>query len=371
MKVYKKDITVDNGSFNALEDRALQDACMNDYKYDTNNRFIIFDTGSKLNTTMTGNQIIVETGKALISGCIFNNDVVTTITPDRPTSGTAKCCMVLTVDLEGEVGKKQYFEDLIGTSTALPAVTREDLTEPYGTKHQEMLATYTIDANGFITDFVDKTSLYVQSKITAQNSQFVASVDYSGSGDFQYKNTAGTIIDTVPKIISENRASLRIADFSAAHEHGEYNHIVVSKEDAVRQLFISFNGVPFMHVTAGSNNYAVAISVSDRDLKENITYHTEESLQDRSFSDDILQMKPVSYDWKPVEYPQGEETVTVDWGHVEVGFLAQDLKAINPTFAIEVENGATHINYESITNSLILLVQEQQKRIEALEAKII
>ncbi|RPJ32466.1 MAG: tail fiber domain-containing protein, partial [Nitrosopumilales archaeon] len=173
------------------------------------------------------------------------------------------------------------------------------------------------------------------------------------------------------KVVTEDEPSTLIAGFLAGYEAGEVNHLVVSKMDAVKQLFISSDGVnPYMHVTANSNNYAVTLSVSDENLKENIIYK-DMDISQKIATEQIMKINPISFDWQKTTYDKGngEQDFKV-WGHVDNGVLAQDLKEINPEFVLQVENGALHVNYDSIINSLILMCQKQQKEIDDLKTRI-
>lgn len=157
MKVYKKDITVDNGSFNALEDRVFQSGSIQDGAYTQNNKFMIFDTDNNLHITTNTTQFTIGTGKAMLGGCLFSNDVLTTWTPSRPGSGTVKGVVCLTVNLDEIEGQKQYFEDVLGTATDEPVLKTDDLTQANGRTHQKKIATYSINSNGTISNFLSLT----------------------------------------------------------------------------------------------------------------------------------------------------------------------------------------------------------------------
>lgn len=158
MKVYVKDVTVPGGSFSDLEDRVIQNAAIQNATYYKNNQAMIFDVDNKLKLTFSNNTITIASGKMIIDGCIWSNISNLVITPDRPTSGTAKGYICATVDLTGSTGSKQYTEDVLGDSLNYPVLQTEDLTQVGSDKHQVIMGTFMIDENGFITNGVDLTS---------------------------------------------------------------------------------------------------------------------------------------------------------------------------------------------------------------------
>lgn len=88
---------------------------------------------------------------------------------------------------------------------------------------------------------------------------------------------------------------------------------------------------------------------SDRRLKTNFA---------KADFDIIDKLKTLSYDWK-------------DTGnHVSVGLVAQDVQEVFPELVLEDEKGILSINYIGIIPHLIHKVQQQQKQISDLEARI-
>lgn len=160
MKIYKKSLEVPNGTFNALDARVIQHHTINSDSY-YDNDVVIFDVDDKLAVSSSNTDISIDIGKALISGTRFVNDTFTTITPSKPASGSAKGYICMSVDTLAPTAQQEYFEDVLGSSTAFPVLTQGDLTQSGQSLHQVAIASYTIDQNGFITDFVDLSSGYL------------------------------------------------------------------------------------------------------------------------------------------------------------------------------------------------------------------
>jgi trimeric autotransporter adhesin len=96
------------------------------------------------------------------------------------------------------------------------------------------------------------------------------------------------------------------------------------------------------------------VSTSDANLKTNITT-SPYGLQQ------VLQMKPVQYNWK-----------TNPTADLQIGFLAQDIKKIIPEAVITPTNGdPMGMKYSELIPVLVKAIQEQQKRADEQEKRII
>jgi trimeric autotransporter adhesin len=96
------------------------------------------------------------------------------------------------------------------------------------------------------------------------------------------------------------------------------------------------------------------VSTSDANLKTNITtspYGLEQ----------VLQMKPVQYNWK-----------TNPTADLQIGFLAQDIQKIIPEAVVVPSNGdPLGMKYTELIPVLVKAIQEQQKRADEQEKRII
>ena len=102
----------------------------------------------------------------------------------------------------------------------------------------------------------------------------------------------------------------------------------------------------------------------------------------------IKRLRPVSYyklnpknypqELKDKFYPNGNirEVASEDYNKLQVGFIAQEVKALNEELGAENnivtvdEDGFHRMDYEKIVVPLVKAVQEQQDQIEALQAQI-
>ncbi len=99
------------------------------------------------------------------------------------------------------------------------------------------------------------------------------------------------------------------------------------------------------HLNAAAWDYA-----SDARLKENINYI-------QSGLNVITQLQPVKFD-----YIQGEKR--------QAGFIAQEVETVLPDIITKGQDGMLGMKTESIIPYLVKAIQEQQKEIEALKAKL-
>ena len=107
-------------------------------------------------------------------------------------------------------------------------------------------------------------------------------------------------------------------------------------------------------ITANGAAAATFTAWSDRKLKENIVDLSPQL-------ENICKLKPSEFDF--IGYPEDE-------GH-QIGFIAQDMQEVYPDVVSEGKNGMLQISGWSKTEArLVKAIQEQQKIIETLEARV-
>ena len=117
------------------------------------------------------------------------------------------------------------------------------------------------------------------------------------------------------------------------------------------------------HVTIGSssdnrylflNGYQVTTNSSDRRIKKNIVDSKTKAL------DLIMKIHHVSFDW--------DKEKTYKEGHIDIGYIAQDLMKIDPNFVIYNKEFDTYqIDTLYVLSTATKAIQEQEERIEKLE----
>ena len=123
-------------------------------------------------------------------------------------------------------------------------------------------------------------------------------------------------------------------------------------EDVCMRVDSSGNGLFDGDVVAFSTTIA-----SDARLKENV--------KDLNYGlKDVLDIRPVSFDWK--EKRNGQH---------DIGVIAQEIEKIIPEVVVEVDtlnSEDTHktVDYAKLTSVLIKAVQEQQQQINELKEKL-
>ena len=94
-------------------------------------------------------------------------------------------------------------------------------------------------------------------------------------------------------------------------------------------------------------------------MEKNIT-----SLPLQGSLDKVMQLNPVSFDWRTTEFPDMRLSSST-----QLGFIAQDVEKIIPEVVTTDNNGYKGMSYERITPVLTAAIQEQQKQIEELKAE--
>jgi hypothetical protein len=110
-------------------------------------------------------------------------------------------------------------------------------------------------------------------------------------------------------------------------------------------------------ITAGGNITAYG-SVSDRKLKENINPLS-------CTLDKVLQLNPVTFDWK--EETQESKIVGLK---EDIGLIAQEVQEVFPELVREGSDGCLAIRERGLTAILIQAIKEQQKQIDNLNIEI-
>lgn len=151
---------------------------------------------------------------------------------------------------------------------------------------------------------------------------------YSNCGELLLKNSAGNV-----------RAILRADD---------------SVGSAFQLDDTSGSGTIVMFGSTGWINCVHVQESSSRKVKENIEPMTEEE------SRKILELQAVRFDYK-----------NKDWGTNQRGFIAEDVAEVLPNLVTpETDTIPASLNYTGMIPYLQAVIKDQQKRIEALEAKI-
>jgi hypothetical protein len=110
-------------------------------------------------------------------------------------------------------------------------------------------------------------------------------------------------------------------------------------------------------ITAGGNITAYG-SVSDRKLKENINPLS-------NTLDKVLQLNPVTFDWKK----ETQESKMVGLKE-DIGLIAQEVQEVFPELVREGSDGCLAIRERGLTAILIQAIKEQQKQMQSLKDEI-
>lgn len=127
----------------------------------------------------------------------------------------------------------------------------------------------------------------------------------------------------------------------------------------------SWNDLGYLDLIVDGSAVGINVFTSDISLKKDIeptTYDATKTINDIEF---------VSYNWKPTEYTDKDgATHTTNKGHVECGFVAQQLEQVDPGLVKTLSDGKLMPDMLNITSVLGLALQTAQKKIDALEARL-
>lgn len=174
---------------------------------------------------------------------------------------------------------------------------------------------------------------------------------YKGGG-INLQNTSGKGIVELGKYVQYQFGGLTLSNSSGVEK------VILTASDSVGgtfQLNDTANGAPIVMFGSTGNIQCVSLTqTSSRKTKENIEPMTEDEAKK------ILELEAVSFDYKNKEY-----------GTNKRGFIAEDVEKVLPNLvAPETEKRPMSLDYLEIIPYLQAVIKDQEKRIEALEAKI-
>ena len=121
-------------------------------------------------------------------------------------------------------------------------------------------------------------------------------------------------------------------------------------------------GGTYLQVFIDGNAYGISIFASDASLKKNIAESNYEALNI------VKQIQFKQFDWN--------EEKSIGKGHENIGFISQDLQAIDPTLVTKIENFRNPENtlLQPNENKLLIIalksIQELEAKVAALETKL-
>ena len=122
------------------------------------------------------------------------------------------------------------------------------------------------------------------------------------------------------------------------------------------------SGGTYLQVFVDGSAYGISIFASDASLKKNIAESNYEALNI------VKQIQFKQFDWN--------EEKSIGKGHENIGFISQDLQAIDPTLVTKIENFRNPENtlLQPNENKLLIIalksIQELEAKVAALETKL-
>ncbi|WP_343635835.1 tail fiber domain-containing protein [Fluviicola sp.] len=131
-------------------------------------------------------------------------------------------------------------------------------------------------------------------------------------------------------------------------------------DSAVTYKALNYNGFISINTAAiiELNKKVDAISLSDESIKTNV--------QDLTGSlDKVLAMRGVSYDWDHTVHPElGLDSLN------QVGFIAQEIQAIDPRLTFVADDSLLHVKYEKVVPVLAEAIEELNGEVESKDSLI-
>lgn len=184
------------------------------------------------------------------------------------------------------------------------------------------------NASGYKIGQIDNTGIRYSGEANVFGSTYTIMND-SGLLGYNSGNMYGSLTLNLPSYVNLNSRGSCLGV--------KINHVATNTPDEIATFGKS--SIFFNKPYTGS---------SDRKLKKNIVPIK---------SDIVDELNPVSFDWK-------------DSGNHAYGFIAQDVQEICPELVQKNDNGILSLSYTGIIPHLVHKVQQQQKQINDLEARI-
>jgi len=265
-----------------------------------------------------------------------------------------------------------YFQtDHIYSSSTLHLGIGNKINVYRGSEHRFQVGTgnteeFRVDSSGSLTTGITRTTDYYQVNKTGSTGSLLKLVNsgwsnatthdiilnhyVSNLGDYTYLKSAGNSANTHGiVVVADNYIFLGRDNLTTGSLD---NSATAPINDVYLRLDANGNGLFDGDVVAFSTTIA-----SDVRLKENV--------KDLNYGlKDVLDIRPVSFDWK--EKRNGQH---------DIGVIAQEIEKIIPEVVVEVDtlnSEDTHktVDYAKLTSVLIKAVQEQQQQINKLEEKL-
>lgn len=185
-------------------------------------------------------------------------------------------------------------------------------------------------------------------------SQWTFGTNTTGSPNVNINGIAGTTRTLYYQTASTNRWGVGADGSSESGSNAGSNYIIQAFADGGSSLGTAAACVrsTLAWTFPGSINSPSITDTSDK-RKKNI----KADITISEASEWIDKLEPVHFAWKSS-------------GREDIGLIAQEVEKILPEIVSEDANGFLGVSYQKLVCPLIVLIKEQQKRIEALEAKI-
>lgn len=126
---------------------------------------------------------------------------------------------------------------------------------------------------------------------------------------------------------------------------------------------------PHSYTPGGSTWYAVWVDGNHNFCRNTSSIRFKENVRDIDVSPaDVLALRPRIYDRKPTLNDDGEQ---IEGRRDEYGLVAEEVNETLPEIVVHDEEGRIDsVRYDLLGVALLSVVQDQERRIKALEARV-
>lgn len=323
-----------------------------------------------MNLSYSGHTVTIDSGACLVQGRFLEEDSSTTIDTGIETSF---CKLVVEIDLD-QTNTRETFNQgaykIVKDNSAYPSLTQQDTVGTNKGKYQYELARFKI-SDGVVTEFEDKRT-YIEDQL-----QYGEIDELKSTVANNYRSLSSKMVskeDSLNSKISHNYSTLNKKFDSYLPTSGGSLTGNLNMEGSLyinRGSIQSENTYNNNTVSNASNMYITSngwikrtTNTSSKRYKKDVKDIKEEELNPERLYD--LKVKQFKY---KKEYQPSEKDKR--YNKNLVGFIAEDVAEIYPIAADFNENGEVdNWNERYLIPAMLDLIQKQNERIKALEAKV-
>lgn len=208
-----------------------------------------------------------------------------------------------------------------------------------------------------VITFLSTNYIIAQIKVNPNNTVRVGDISNSNSQTVDFQVTHDSYFNCLPASSGIKINAFQIGSASVPMVEPQWGN----------SAFLGGSGLNFWSVYSYNINYQNLLKFSDQRFKTNISELSQGI-------NDIKLLNPVTYDTEmgiDSTTPEPRKSELIDNQKNQMGFLAQEVQTIFPNLVFyNVEADKYMLDYTGLIPVLVKAIQEQQTKIEELEAEI-